>query len=111
MLGAVAEEPLRVLTPLYRRVRDDVDLARNVAAQAAATAEWFNLSAREAEVLALLVLGDSNSEIAEQLFVSPRTIKNHVGTIYERMGVRNRVEAATVTLLHELRDNSISSAA
>jgi DNA-binding CsgD family transcriptional regulator len=91
---------------LTRRVRDDVQLAR----KAAATAERFNLSAREAEVLTLLVW-DSNAEIAVQLFVSHKTIKNHLGTIYERMGVRNRVEAATVTLLHELRDGSVASAA
>jgi DNA-binding NarL/FixJ family response regulator len=100
-----------VLIPLNRRVREDLELARNVAAQVAATAERFNLSAREAEVLALLVLGDSNAEIAEQLFVSHKTIKNHLGAIYERMGVRNRVEAATVTLLHERRDSSVASAA
>jgi DNA-binding NarL/FixJ family response regulator len=100
-----------VLLSLNRRVRDDVHLARNVAAQVAATAERFSLSAREAEVLTLLVWGDSNAEIAGQLFVSHKTIKNHLGTIYERMGVRNRVEAATVTLLHGLRDGSVASAA
>jgi DNA-binding NarL/FixJ family response regulator len=100
-----------VLLSLNRRVRDDVQLARNVAAQVTATAERFNLSAREAEVLTLLVWGDSNAEIAVQLFVSHKTIKNHLGTIYERMGVRNRVEAATVTLLHDLRDSSVASAA
>jgi DNA-binding NarL/FixJ family response regulator len=100
-----------VLIPLNRHVRDDSQLARKVAAQVATTAERFNLSARETEVLALLVFGDSNAEIAGQLFVSHRTIKNHLGAIYERMGVRNRVEAATVTLLHGLRDSSVSSAA
>jgi DNA-binding NarL/FixJ family response regulator len=100
-----------VLISLNRRVREDLQLARNVAFQVAATIERFKLSAREGEVLGLLVLGDSNVEIAEQLFVSHRTVKNHTGAIYERMGVRNRVEAATVTLLHELADRSISSAA
>jgi DNA-binding NarL/FixJ family response regulator len=100
-----------VLIPLNRRLRDDVRLVRNVAAQVAGTAERFNLSVREAEVLVALILGDSNAEIAEQLFVSHKTVKNHLAAIYERMGVRNRVEAATVTLLRELLDTSISSAA
>lgn len=100
-----------MLIPLNRRLRDDLQLARNVATRVAATAERFALSTREAEVLALLVLGDSNAEIAGQLFVSHRTVKNHLGAIYERMGVRNRVEAATVTLLHALSDTSVSSAA
>lgn len=99
-----------MLIPL-NRVRDDLQIARSVAAQVASAAERFGLSAREAEVLALLVLGDSNAEIAGQLFVSPRTIKNHLCTIYERMDVRNRVEAATVTLLHGLSESSVASAA
>ncbi len=106
MLAAVAR-PI----PPNRRFRDDLHLARNVATRVAASAERFRLSVREAEVLALLVLGDSNAEIAEQLYVSHKTVKNHLGAIYERMGVRNRVEAATVTLLHALPDGSVQSAA
>ena len=99
------------LTPSTRRVREDAHLARHVATRVAVSAKRFSLSAREAEVLALLVLGDSNAEIAEQLYVSHKTIKNHLGAIYERMGVRNRVEAATVTLLHALPDSSVPSVA
>ena len=99
------------LIPPTRRVREDTHLAQNVATRVAVSAERFRLSAREAEVLALLVLGDSNAEIAKQLYVSHKTIKNHLGAIYERMGVRNRVEAATVTLLHALPDASVPSAA
>jgi DNA-binding CsgD family transcriptional regulator len=100
-----------LLIPLNRRIREDLQLARNVATQVAVSAERFHLSAREAEVLGLLVLGDSNAEIAGQLFVSHRTVKNHLGAIYERMGVRNRVEAATVTLLHQPAASSVPSAA
>ena len=99
------------LTPSTRRVREDAHLAGHVAARVAVSAKRFSLSARETEVLALLVLGDSNAEIAEQLYVSHKTIKNHLGAIYERMGVRNRVEAATVTLLHTLPDSSVPSIA
>jgi DNA-binding NarL/FixJ family response regulator len=95
VLAAVAR-----LLALNRRFRDDSSLAQNVATRVAASAERFNLSTREAEVLALLILGDTNAEIAEQLYVSHKTVKNHLGAIYERMGVRNRVEAATITLLH-----------
>ena len=100
-----------MLIPLNGRVRDNLHFARNVGAQVASAAERFGLSAREAEVLALMVLGDSNAEIAGQLFVSHKTIKNHLGAIYERMGVRNRVEAATVTLLHGISDSPVASAA
>ena len=97
--------------PPIRLVREDAHLARSVATLVAASAERFRLSARETEVLALLVLGDSNAEIGEQLYVSHKTIKNHLAAIYERMGVRNRVEAATVTLLHAVPDSSVQSAA
>jgi DNA-binding CsgD family transcriptional regulator len=99
------------LIPSTRRAREDAHLARHVATRVAVSAKRFSLSAREAEVLALLVLGDSNAEIAEQLYVSHKTIKNHLGAIYARMGVRNRVEAATVTLLHALHETSVPSAA
>jgi DNA-binding NarL/FixJ family response regulator len=106
LLAAVAR-PI----PPNRRVRDDVHLTQHVATRVALSADRFNLSAREAEVLALLVLGDSNAEIAEQLYVSHKTVKNHLGAIYDRMGVRNRVEAATVTLLHSLPISPVQSAA
>ena len=106
MLAAVA----RPFSP-NRRLRDDLGLAQNVATRVAVSAEQFKLSTREAEVLALLVLGDSNAEIAEQLYVSHKTVKNHLGAIYERMGVRNRVEAATITLPHAFPDGVAQSAA
>jgi DNA-binding CsgD family transcriptional regulator len=99
------------LTRSTSHVRDDAHLARYIATRVDASAKRFSLSAREAEVLALLVLGDSNAEIAEPRYVSHKTFKNHLGAIYERMGVLNRVEAATVTLLHALPDGSVPSVA
>ena len=54
------------------------------------------LSRRQREVLHLLSLGMDNEAIAAQLFISRNTVKFHVRTIYERLGVHNRVEAARV---------------
>jgi LuxR family maltose regulon positive regulatory protein len=51
------------------------------------------LSHKERKTLALLVAGLTNKEIAEQLFVSPNTIKTHVKNIYRKLGVNSRVEA------------------
>jgi DNA-binding NarL/FixJ family response regulator len=54
------------------------------------------LSPRQREVLELLALGMDNDQIASRLFISRNTVKFHVRTIYERLGVHNRVSAARV---------------
>lgn len=58
----------------------------------------YNLTEREREVLALLVAGLNNSEIAEKLVVSPSTIKSHVSNILAKLGVANRAEAAATAV-------------
>ncbi len=60
----------------------------------------YGLTAREAEVLALLAGGLSNQEIAERLFISPKTASVHVSNIYGKLAVESRVAAAT--LAHEM---------
>lgn len=52
------------------------------------------LSEREREVLALLAEGLSNEEIARELNIAVNTVRNHVRNILEKLGVRNRVQAA-----------------
>jgi DNA-binding NarL/FixJ family response regulator len=53
------------------------------------------LTPRELEVLRLLVAGRSNPQIAEALFISPRTATTHVSNILAKLGVESRTEAAT----------------
>jgi len=50
------------------------------------------LTRREEQVLQLLDLGFSNKEIARELFLQPQTVKNYVRTIFEKLGVRSRLE-------------------
>jgi len=50
------------------------------------------LSEREAQVARAVALGKSNKEVAEQLFISERTVKAHLGTIFDKLGVRDRVQ-------------------
>jgi NarL family two-component system response regulator LiaR len=62
----------------------------------------FDLTDREQEVLALLVAGSSNREISEQLALSVATVKFHLTNIFSKLGAKNRVEAATIALEHNL---------
>jgi DNA-binding NarL/FixJ family response regulator len=52
-----------------------------------------SLTAREAEVLKLLVEGASVAQVGRALFMSPSTVKTHIGKIYEKLGAHNRASA------------------
>ncbi len=58
------------------------------------------LSRRETEVLRLLADGLSNREIAERLFISPKTVEHHLGRIYGKLGMSTRAEAAAYAARH-----------
>jgi DNA-binding NarL/FixJ family response regulator len=55
-------------------------------------------SAREMEVLRMAARGKSNVEMAEALFISPRTVKGHLSDIFSKLGVSSRMEAITACL-------------
>jgi len=52
----------------------------------------YNISAREKDVIKLLLKGHSNPEIAKELFVSENTVKTHVKNIYKKLNVNNRYQ-------------------
>jgi two-component system, NarL family, response regulator LiaR len=60
------------------------------------------LSARELEILRLVARGLENSEIAEELSISPKTAKNHLSSVITKLGVSNRVQAAIYAVRHGL---------
>ena len=55
-------------------------------------------SHREKQVLALVVRGLGNRQIAARLFLSESTVKSHLASAFQKLGVRSRKEAATVLL-------------
>ncbi|HEY9878240.1 MAG TPA: response regulator transcription factor [Leptolyngbyaceae cyanobacterium] len=56
--------------------------------------ELAGLTSREREVLSLIAAGASNREIAEALYISERTVKNHITRILSQLGLRDRTQAA-----------------
>ena len=60
------------------------------------------LTERELEVLQQLVKGSRNKEIANQLFITERTVKFHTSIIFQKLGVTNRSEAISAALQRRL---------
>lgn len=60
------------------------------------------LSKREIEILILFAQGFSNSEIAEKLFISVRTVESHKNHILQKLGLRNNVELVKYAIRHKL---------
>jgi DNA-binding NarL/FixJ family response regulator len=80
-----------------------LDRARRSYTESVAVADpTERLSPREIEVLRLLSRGLGNNGIAEELSISPRTAKNHVSSILDKLGVSNRIQAAVQAVRHGL---------
>jgi DNA-binding NarL/FixJ family response regulator len=70
---------------LLRAQRSNTDAAATIRAE---------LSDREVQVLKLIASGKENSEIARQLYISPKTVKNHISNILMKLQIENRIQAA-----------------
>lgn len=64
-----------------------------------------DLSERELEVLALVADGRSNAEIAARLSLSEKTVGHHVSAILSKLGLSNRIEAATYAVRNRIEDH------
>ena len=53
---------------------------------------WASLSAREAQVARAVSTGRSNKEVASLMFISERTVKAHLGAVFDKLGVRDRLQ-------------------
>lgn len=63
-----------------------------------------NLTPREKEILAYVSKGASNRQIATRLYISEKTVKNHLTRIFRKIGVQDRTQAAVYALKHGLTD-------
>jgi DNA-binding CsgD family transcriptional regulator len=88
-LGAAHEaaRAVALLHELGANARFTADMGRDLA----------GLTRREVDVLALVARGRSNQQIAEQLFISVRTVERHITTIYEKLGAEGRTARAIAT--------------
>ena len=63
-----------------------------------------SLNPREREILCLIANGQSNTDIAAQLFLSEGTVRKYVSGIFTKLGVTDRTQAAVIALRHGLVD-------
>jgi DNA-binding CsgD family transcriptional regulator len=61
----------------------------------------FSISDREAEIVLAVKKGFSNQEIGEKLFISPRTVESHLYTIFQKTGVKNRVQLVNLMVTNQ----------
>jgi len=116
--GVVSKEaPTDDVLLAIRKVHDgdlwlDQSLMRALLGQLVAPAAPANpeapriatLTARERDVIGMLVKGKGalNKDLAEQAFISERTLRNHLTTIYQKLGVANRLELYVYATNHDL---------
>lgn len=66
---------------------------RSSDAPVAASSALDELTPRERDVLTLIAKGHTNTEIADELFISGLTVKTHIGRIFTKLGLRDRASA------------------
>ena len=63
------------------------------------------LSTREREIVLLVAQGFKNKEMAERMFISEQTVKNHLHNVFDKLGVSDRLELALYAIHHNLHEN------
>jgi DNA-binding NarL/FixJ family response regulator len=83
----------RIAAHLVKRLRET-----NPVATEPVQDESRDLTTREVEVLRLVAEGKENAQIAGELYISPKTVKNHVASILGKLAIENRVQAAVFAI-------------
>ena len=78
----------------------------NVAARQGLRDQGAALSTREREIVGLIAQGFKNKDMAERLFISEQTVKNHLHNIFDKLGVSDRLELALYAIHHKLHEGA-----
>jgi DNA-binding NarL/FixJ family response regulator len=73
--------------------------------EASVGSQKFGLTQREMEVIALILGGYTNKDMAKKFAISEHTVKHHLTNIFDKLGVSNRLELALFSIHHHLADN------
>jgi DNA-binding CsgD family transcriptional regulator len=76
---------------------------RSAEGKAVGDARLASLSPRERDILERIASGCTNAEIGRQIFISEKTVRNHVTRIFEKLGVHSRAQAIVLALNHGLQ--------
>ena len=88
-----------VLSPrVIQNLFDDVESGHNANGHGKPRRSEYNLTQREHDILALLSEGRSNRSIAQNLYLSEKTVKAHLAAIFRKLGVTNRTQAAMMAV-------------
>ncbi len=93
--------PIEEIAETVKMVHEgDASLPGTVAQRLEERAQREQLTERERDVLESLIKGRSNKEIASSLFISEETVKSHLKTLFHKLRVRDRTEAAIAAIRH-----------
>jgi DNA-binding NarL/FixJ family response regulator len=87
MSPTIAAKSLQLIRQVSAKPESDVD---------------FDLTRREMEILEHISKGENYQEIADRLFISPKTVRKHIENIYRKLHVHNKVEAVQLAIKHGL---------
>jgi DNA-binding NarL/FixJ family response regulator len=76
-------------------------MAREELPRATTRSQDFHLTPRESDILECVTRGMTNPEIGRQLHLAPSTVKAHIASIFRKMGVSNRTQAAVLSSRRE----------
>jgi len=95
-----SEELAFAIQAVYRGYMHlDLNLGRKVIARIpevseVSTADWDKLTPREQQIVQLIATGANNEEIANHLYISSKTVKNHITSILSQLNLQNRTQVA-----------------